>query len=206
MKIPFITVHRRWKKVINAYIATLGDSLSRVTGDNAYRDRRLDYLEETVKKHESALELLIADKVPTAKIGVKSKEDLEALKKDLPASPDTLEATPVPEGGAHCSIKLVKQKDKPKIKKLSLARKIVSHLACMGRDWSLESEVKERLLGEDAVKQGGGHFSRTLGLLSVRELVEFDLESTAVRLTEIGRNSAQLVWRDLREYDALVEE
>ncbi len=229
----------KWKNMVEAYMDSLGEKLSRLTSDNDYRDRRLGRLEEDIgrltvrlktqneaieeiraavlideasldtlsdisKRHDKTIELLLVDQIATHKIGLTTKGDLEALKQDLPAHPDIPAPSSVLEGGLQCSMTLTDKAHKGKVKKVALARKIVNHLIRMGSDWSLMREIKGQILGEDEVKKGGGHFSRTVATLFIANLVEFD-KWDGIRLTTFGQRQATLVWKDMRDYNALVD-
>lgn len=202
MNIPFFT---KWRQSVHNKLAALRERLSRLTSYSDYRERRLHRLEGRVSKLADALSLLLADLKTNSRIGIISKGDLEEIKKGLPKHPDVPPPS-VPQDGIQCAMTLVNKGDKKhKIKKSkSLARRIVDHLARMGDDWSLESEVKEKLLGDDAVKKGGGHFSRTMHRLEQLGILEFDKDSST-RLSLYGHTQQTLLWNDLREYSKLID-
>lgn len=169
---------------------------------------RVTKIEEDLKKMMENIQLLNEFQEPNCKMSVLSAEDAAKMKEDVmklveeSATAKAKTAVPV-----QCKMALVKKGEKkPKIKKPSVARQIVDYLARVGTGiWVITADVKESILGEDAISAGGGHFSRSIKRLAALKLIEEESTSSpdlpSIRLTELGMAQHSLCWFTLKDYE-----
>lgn len=172
----------------------------------------IDIVEHTdrLKALESSVALLLNEQKPSGTIAITSKEDLAAFREAFQkVAEEAATQAELDKPALHCSIRLVK-KGEGKTKPKSVARRVMEHMNRFAPgEEVLVADVKQTVLGDESVSSGGGHFSRTLQKLEALGLIERSGrrgDGDWVAITGFGKTQTQLVWCDLRDYNALIED